>query len=92
MMENDEMIYTAIFQDKDGNLSRSRYTGVIARQEAWRRAASMGESSNMCLLALVPGDHPVYTYENVFNSEQPSTELKQHDVFEMQANDAYEMT
>ena len=93
MMESDEMIYTAIFQSKSGNITRSRYTGVMDRQQAWRAAAGMGESSGLCLIALVPGDHPVHTYENVFEVE-PNTELKHHDVFEFphDSDDVYEMT
>ena len=45
MMENNEMIYTAIFQNQSGKLTHSRYTGVIDRREAWEIAANMGESS-----------------------------------------------
>ncbi len=93
MMENDEMIYTAIFQNKQGELTHSRYTGVIGRREAWRRAADMGETNGDCLVALVPGDHPVYTYENtMIDREQNITEMKNHDVFELPEEDVYQMT
>ena len=95
MMENDEMIYTAIFQNKYGTLTRSRYTGVMDRQEAWKRAAALGKATDSCLIALVPGDHPVYTYESLFNTEGPNTELKNHDVFEVAIGPragVYEMT
>tara|TARA_B100000131_G_scaffold42770_1_gene38445 strand:- start:52 stop:312 length:261 start_codon:yes stop_codon:yes gene_type:complete len=84
MLESKEMIYTAIFQTADGTLSRSRYTGVIDRRDAWINAAKLGDSSKQCLVALVPGDHPVYTYEDVFDvSGVPNTEMKNHDVYEI---------
>ncbi len=95
MLENKEMIYTAIFQNQSGELTYSRYTGVIDRGEAWRAAANMGESSGECLLALVPGDHPVYTYENTFQANKTDrTNMKVHDVFELihDSEDVFEMT
>ena len=95
MLENNEMIYTAIFQNQSGKLTRSRYTGVIDRREAWHAAANMGESSGECLLALVPGDHPVYTYENTFQVNKiDRTNMKAHDVFEVihGGDDVFEMT
>ena len=94
MMETSEMIYTAIFQDRSGAITRARFTGVINKQEAWASCAALGESNGACLVALVPGDHPVYTYEEVFQRE-PNMELKQHDVFEVQVEpdeNVYEMT
>ena len=58
------MIYTAIFQNSVGKLFTSRYTGVVNRSDAWLTAAKMGASEGNCLVALVPGDHPVYFYDN----------------------------
>ncbi len=95
MMENNEMIYTAIFQTNEGKLTYKRYTGVIARKEAWENSAAMGKASGTRLIALIPGDHPVYTYESLFEGEKPNTELKEHDVFEVvigPRDDVYEMT
>jgi len=89
MMENDEMIYTAIFRTKEGKMTRSRYTGVIARREAWIRAQAMGQSNDDVLVALVPGDHPVYTYESLFENNEPNTELKDHDLYDF---NVFEMT
>ena len=86
MLETNEMIYTAIFQSAGGLLTRSRYTGVINRQEAWEQAASMGESSGECLIALIPGDHPVYMYDDVHSHRAPNTEMKNHDVYEISAD------
>ena len=93
MMENDEMIYTAIFQNRQGQLTRSRYTGVIGRREAWRQAAAMGESNGDCLVALVPGDHPVHTYENTMvDAIENNTEMQSHDVFDLPGENVFQMT
>ena len=87
MMENNEMIYTAIFQNAQGKLTRSRYTGVVSRQDAWLAATKMGASNGDCLIALVSGDHPVYFYENfvadsnVIDMKQ-RTKQQEHDVYE----------
>ena len=96
MMETKEMIYTAIFQGPQGKLTRSRYTGVISRKDAWLSAARMGASDNMCLIALVPGDHPIYFYEDFVadNTSKPHS-IRHHDLFEVppiQDEDVYEMT
>ena len=93
-MENNEMIYTAIFQGSQGKLTHSRYTGVIDKKQAWLAAAKMGASNNMCLIALVPGDHPVYFYENFVedNAKRDRTQTQFHDVYEMGPDDVFEMT
>ena len=99
MMETKEMIYTAIFQGAQGKLTRSRYTGVISRKDAWLSAARMGASDNMCLIALVPGDHPAYFYEDFVadNARSRSREhgIRHHDLFEVPPIDdeeVFEMT
>lgn len=90
-MENKPMIYTAIFQDSVGKLFTSRYTGVVNRAEAWLAAAKMGSSEGNCLVALVPGDHPVYFYENFVTETNASP--REHRTFsEQQSHDVYEMT
>ena len=93
MMENNEMIYTAIFQGPQGQLSYSRYTGVIDRKTAWLTAAKMGGSNNMCLLALVPGDHPVYFYDNFVNdnAQETTTDSAKNAPVDVYDN-VYEMT
>ena len=94
MMEDDEMIYTAIFQDRAGRITKARYTGAVSRKHAWADAVALGEPEQVCLIALVPGDHPVHTYDGVFGKE-PNTELQRHDVYEvsMEPEDsAYEIT
>jgi len=94
-METNEMIYTAIFQGAQGKLTRSRYTGVVDKNEAWLAAARMGSNSNMCLLALVPGDHPVYFYENfVEDNAKDSSNVRNHDLFELKPEEEqiFEMT
>ena len=86
-MENKVMIYTAIFQNSSGKLFTSRYTGVVSRSEAWLSAAKMGGSEGNCLVALVPGDHPVYFYEN-FVTDSNVIDMKKrsgqqsHDLFD----------
>ena len=94
MMETNEMIYTAIFQGAQGQLTRSRYTGVIDKKEAWLAAARMGSSDNMCLLALIPGDHPAYFYENFVqdNAPQGRTQAQNHDLFLVHDDEVFEMT
>ena len=88
MMENNEMIYTAIFQGPQGQLTRSRYTGVIDRHEAWLSAAKMGASTDLCLLALVPGDHQVYFYNNFVEDNSKLSNDTPIDVFD----NVFEMT
>jgi hypothetical protein len=86
-MENNEMIYTAIFQNSIGKLFSSRYTGVMNRSEAWMSAAKIGGSEGNCLIALVPGDHPIYFYDNFVKETSVSmtdrTNIKSHDVYEI---------
>ena len=84
-MENKAMIYTAIFQNSTGKLFTSRYTGNINRSDAWLNAAKLGSSEGNCLIALVPGDHPIYFYENFVseNADRDRTEQKSHDVFSL---------
>lgn len=83
------MIYTAIFQDSQSKIRRYRYTGAVGRKEAWVQAASLGEADNECLIALVPGDHPVYTYENTIHD---LTDTQRHDLYEVEAEQVYQMT
>ena len=85
MLENNEMIYTAIFQNAQGKLVRSRYTGQISKKDAWLDAAKMGASNGECLVALVPGDHPIYFYENFASdlNERPLSEQQTHDLYEL---------
>ncbi len=94
MMETNEMIYTAIFQGAQGKLTRSRYTGVIDKKEAWLSAAQMGAREDMCLLALIPGDHPAYFYENFVEDNAPRKRsgMQNHDLFLIHDDDVFEMT
>ena len=79
------MIYTAIFQNAQGKLTRSRYNGVINRQEAWLTATKLAATNGDCLIALVSGDHPVYFYENFVednDTQSNRTAMQEHDVYE----------
>ena len=84
MLENKEMIYTAIYQSGQGHLTYNKYIGEVSKSESWLRAAHEGSKNNLCLVALVPGDHPVYFYENfVSDGSSPRSAVQDHDVFEM---------
>ena len=77
------MIYTAIYQNSQGGLFTSRYTGIVNKPDAWLSAAKMGASQGSCLVALVPGDHPVYFYENFVNDtdSRDRTGQQDHDLY-----------
>ena len=85
MMENKQMIYTAIYQSTQGVLSYETYTGHMSRAPAWEAAAKQGGANDKCLIALVPGVHPVYFYSDFVDSvsEAQSNELRNHDLFEL---------
>mgnify|MGYP001455166935 FL=1 len=91
MMENDEMIYTTIFQNKEGKLRRDRYLGSMSRKEAWLAASEVGHANGECLIAIVPGDHPVYTYEEVVVRQERS-DIKNHDLYDMSDEKVFQMT
>ena len=79
------MIYTAIYQDSLGNLTHEIYTGHVDRSAAWLAAATIGGSNDKCLIALVPGSHPVYFYSDFVksNSAASTEDVKSHDLFEL---------
>ncbi len=85
MMENNEMIYTAIYQNTQGELSYETYKGNMNRQSAWLDAAKIGGSNDKCLIALVPGVHPVYFYSDYVKSvsDDTASEIRNHDLFEL---------
>ena len=85
MMENKEMIYTAIYQNSQGDLSHETFNGHMTRSEAWISAAKEAGANDKCLIALVPGVHPVYFYSDFVESVTNATnnELKHHDLFEL---------
>tara|TARA_B000000557_G_scaffold219311_1_gene187034 strand:+ start:682 stop:942 length:261 start_codon:yes stop_codon:yes gene_type:complete len=85
-MENKEMIYTAIYQNSQGKLTYDTYNGHMSRQDAWLEAAKIGGTKDLCLVALVPGVHPVYFYSDFVESvsaKDASSEIKSHDLFEL---------
>ena len=79
------MIYTAIYQSSLGNLSYDTYSGQMNRQAAWIEAAKAGGANDKCLVALVPGVHPVYFYSDFVESfsTDEASEIKNHDLFEL---------
>jgi len=78
------MVYTAIYQDSTGKLTYEPYKGQPSRTSAWLDAAQKGGSTDRCLVALVPGIHPVYFY-NDFVKDTSSYEetIKHHDLYEI---------
>ncbi len=79
------MIYTAIYQTGLGALSHETFRGHMSRKEAWLSAATHGGANDKCLIALVPGVHPVYFYADFVDSltaEQPDG-VKQIDLFDL---------
>ncbi len=80
------MIYTAIYQNSQGELSYETYSGHMNRSDAWLTAAKLGGANDKCLVALVPGVHPVYFYSDFVDHISDShrgDEIKQHDLFEL---------
>ncbi len=78
------MIYTAIYQNGQGNMSYETYKGHMNRKDAWLAAAQQGGANNKCLIALVPGVHPVYFYDDFVESvSQNESGIKRHDLFDL---------
>ena len=79
------MIYTAIYQNSEGELSYSSYSGNMSRSDAWLDAAQQGGARDQCLVALVPGSHPVYFYADFVESvsQSEATEVKRIDLFDL---------
>ena len=80
------MIYTAIYQNSQGELSYSTYMGQMSRHSAWLEAAKTGGAQDKCLVALVPGVHPVYFYSDFvddFSDLSDTSGIKNHDLYEM---------
>jgi hypothetical protein len=78
------MIYTAIYQNHFGKLSRMRYVGAPSKRVAWLDAMQKGGSKDSVLIALVSGDHPVYFFSNFAEDESNAvrTPTQQVDMFD----------
>ena len=70
------MIYTAIYMNDRGVVTHRTCPSTADRAKAWKGALVVAVDGE-CLVALVPGSHPVYTY-----SDGPSN-IKSHDLFEI---------
>jgi hypothetical protein len=79
------MTYTAIYQDARGKLTYGHHSGQISRKDTWPAIEQVAGADGKCLIALVPGSHPVYFYEN-FVSDNEASELS-----EQQKHDPYEI-
>ena len=85
MMES-EVIYTAIYQNTQGKLSYWTLAGSASRHSAWLKAAKAGGAQDRCLVALVPGVHPVYFYSDFvddFSDLNDTNSIKDHDLYEI---------
>ena len=76
------MIYTAIYMDREGKVVHRRCPADMNRHKAWKSAVALGAPNGECLLALVCGGHPVYTYESFNPNEKPES-IKHHDLYEI---------
>ncbi len=88
------MIYTAIYQNSQGELTTETYKGEMSRKHAWLEAAQLGGAKDKCLIALVPGVHPVYFYADYAAAVSGEmSESQTHDVYEMPPEEGvFEMT
>ena len=78
------MIYTAIYQNGQGKLSHEITKGNVSRIDAWLDAAREGGAKDKCLVALIPGSHPVYFYSDFVKSllMKENNDVKNHDLFD----------
>ena len=78
------MIYTAIYQNSQGKLSHEITKSNVSRIDAWLDAAKEGGANDQCLVALVPGVHPVYFYSDFVKSlsVMENNDVKNHDLFD----------
>jgi len=86
MLENKEMVYTAIFQNGQGSLVYQSLVGTMNKREMWFEAAQIAGSHDMCLVALIPGTHPVYFYSDFVeldSDNESCSDIKNHDLFEL---------
>jgi len=60
-----EMVYTAIYQNKIGHMTSEKFFGSMSKTDSWIKAAQQAGANDMCLIALVPGNHPVYFFNDL---------------------------
>ena len=75
------MVYTAIYMNNKGVVTHRSCPSVPDRKSAWSDACKIADTGE-CLVALVPGTHPVYTYDKLTPSSD-NTGIKSHDLFEI---------
>ena len=70
-------------RDREADQARLR-RGVAVAPPSRSSAAQQGGANNKCLIALVPGVHPVYFYDDFADSMlQNQSDIKRHDLFEL---------
>ena len=64
------MVYTAIFEDKEHNLTYELFDAPHGFSSAWR-AIQDDVQDGRCLIAIVPDNHQVGFYNNILTGPSP---------------------
>tara|TARA_B100000131_G_scaffold141979_1_gene138122 strand:- start:175 stop:432 length:258 start_codon:yes stop_codon:yes gene_type:complete len=76
------MVYTAIFQNREGHFTYVQSPGPPDRQAAWKEFQNNHAPSSMdCLMFMVLGNHEILDHENVHRP--PERSAKDIDVFDL---------
>ena len=59
------MIYTAVFQDKDGHYHFETHVATHDRRVAWREVHKKRSNTDACLVMLIDGQANVRTHEDI---------------------------
>ena len=59
------MIYTAVFQDSDGQLYSEVYSESPNRDVAWQLIHVNRRQKSTCLIALIAGNHYIFRYRDL---------------------------
>ena len=65
------MIYTAIFQNDEGEYSYDIFDAPPGFSSAWSAIADAGAEDNRCLIAIIPGNHQVGFHNDFVNGPAP---------------------
>ena len=76
------MIYTAIFQNKQGHFTYVKNHGPPDRQAAWKQfQTAHAPTSEHCLMFMVLGNHDILDHDRVHS--MPDATVKDIDVFDL---------
>jgi len=62
------MIYTGVFQDKDGKFSFESHVAPHDRNIAWHQVYDKREDKDTCLVLLIDGNVNIRTFEQIVDS------------------------